>query len=410
MKRVCLFSAAAAIAVAAIPVYQVLFETKPRSVSSGRDPMISVRASGAVSLLKVETNDLWLQTSTDGGDSFESRVRVNDVAGEVSSHHESSPQLQVRTRGEFYVLWQTRRSGGDGSALRFSRSVNWGETFSPAIDVDGSQAAPSQSFYTMNVSPTGVIYVAWLDGRDRGRGKAGTSAVYLARSNDKGLSFEAPVRVSLDSCPCCRPSISFSGERKVHVAWRRVIGDNIRDIFVSTSEDAGTTWKDSVRVAEDNWKINGCPHSGAALAALSNTLFVSWATVRDGRADLYVASSRDGGTTFSPRIKVAENVLDPNHPYMLAAGDKIALVFQGRDEGRQQGWGPLNIYYREIGVDNGLSRLSRIGNAGNSAAYPTLAFEEPGRVFIAWTENAGEERRVVLARGRRIPAVVKGRG
>ena len=40
----------------------VVFESKARIVTSGRDPMIAVRASGALSLLKVENGDVRLQT------------------------------------------------------------------------------------------------------------------------------------------------------------------------------------------------------------------------------------------------------------------------------------------------------------------------------------------------------------
>jgi hypothetical protein len=400
MRKVSRFLPFVAALVAAAPLHNISFEPKPRALTTGRDPVLAVRASGAVSLLKVDNKDLWLQTSFDGGDSFETKVRVNDVPGEVSSHSESSPQMQVRTRSEFYVVWQKRRPGGDGSSLRFARSMNWGETFTKATNVDASHPVASQSFYAMNVSPKGVIYVAWLDGRDRGQGKAGSSAVYIARSTNRGVSFEPAVRVSLDSCPCCRPSISFTGERNVHVTWRRVIGDNIRDIFVSTSKDGGVTWKD-VRVAEDNWKINGCPHSGAATTTLGNTLFVTWSTVREGKMQLYTAFSADAGETFSPRLPVAGDVVDPNHPHMIPAGDRIAVVFQGRDAGQANGWGLINAYYREIRPGGGLSDLTRIGNAGNSVSYPVIAYEEPGRIFTAWTENAGEERRVVLARARR---------
>jgi hypothetical protein len=401
--RVALVVSAAAVAAAfaALPQPSVLFEATPRAVTPGRDPVLSVRASGALSLLKVENKDLWLQTSFDGGDSFEERVRVNDVPGEVSSHHESSPQMVVRTRSEFYVLWQTRRADTDGSALRFAKSVNWGESFSKAIDVDKSVPASSQSFYSMNVSPEGVIYVAWLDGRDRERGRPGTSAVYIARSANKGVSFEPPVRVSMNVCPCCRPSIAFGADKTVHVAWRGVVDDNVRDIYVSTSADAGATWREGVRVAEDNWKLNGCPHSGATMATAGSRLFIAWSTVREGKAQVYLASSEDGGKTFRSRMQLAEGVIDPNHPSMLMAGDKVAVVFQGRQAEANQGWGPVGAWYREVDSDGRLSKLIRIGNAQKSASYPVLAFEEPGRIFVAWTEAGEEAPHVILARGRR---------
>jgi hypothetical protein len=379
----------ALMALAAVPRQGAVFEPEPRVISPGRDPVVSVRASGALSLLKVEGKDLWLETSFDGGDSFEQRVRVNDVSGEVSSHSESSPRMVVRTRSEFYVVWQTRRAGG-GSALRFSRSMNWGETFDKAIDVAGS--SPPQSFYTMSVSPQGTIYVAWLS----------SSAVYIAKSVDRGASFQPPVRVTADdSCPCCRPSISFTGGGNVHVAWRRVIEDNIRDIFISTSTDDGDTWKPGVRVAEDNWKLNGCPHSGAATAVLDNRLFVVWTTVRDSKGQLYLAWSDDAGLTFSPRVNLGGNVVDPNHSHMAPAGPgRLAVVFQGRESGRNQGWGPVNAWYREVDPSGEASALRQLGNAGKSASYPAVAFEEPGRLFVAWTEPAREGHNVVLIRGR----------
>jgi hypothetical protein len=380
-------------ALAAIPRQSAVFEPEPRVVSPGRDPVVSVRASGALSLLKVEGKDLWLETSFDGGDSFEQRVRVNDVSGEVSSHSESSPRMVVRTRSEFYVVWQTRRADG-GSALRFSRSMNWGESFSKAIDVAAS--APAQSFYTMSVSPQGTIYLSWLS----------SSAVYIARSTDRGASFQPPVRITEnDSCPCCRPSISFTGDRNVHVAWRRVVDDNIRDIFLSTSSDGGDTWKPGVRVAEDNWKLNGCPHSGAATAVLGKRLFVAWTTVRDSKGQLYLAWSDDAGRTFSPRVKLGDEVVDPNHSHLALAGPgRLAIVFQGRAPGRNQGWGPVNAWYREVDASGQVSGLQQLGNAGKSASYPFAAFEDPGRIFVAWTEPAKEGHNVVLIRGRRSDA------
>lgn len=376
-----------------------VFETKPRRIAAGRDPMLYVRASGALSLLKVEGANLWLQTSLDGGDSFDDSIRVNEIEGEVSSHPEASPQLQVKSRGEFYTLWQTRK-GGDNSRLRFARSMNWGESFQKAIDVDTPAEAASQSFFTMNVSKKGVIYVAWLDGRDRGKGRPGSSAVYLARSSDKGASFEKPVRVTLGVCPCCRPAIAFAQDR-MYVSWRSVGDNNVRDIYVATSIDEGKTWSAGKRVAEDNWVLNGCPHSGAALAVMGKRLFLTWHTVRDNKNKLYLSYSDDGGETFTHRADVSEHILDPNHPYLAEMGDRVGLVFQGRNAAPQvDTWAPLEVWYREFDAQGKLSPLERLGHLEGSAAYPTLAYEAPGRLFAAWTEPHKTGKAIVLSRGR----------
>ncbi len=211
MRRLSAAGTLACLLYAAPATESVRFEPRPRAVSAGRDPVIHVRASGAVSLLKVDGGNLYLETSHDGGDSFEEPVRVNSTDGEVSSHGESSPRMAIRSRGEFYVLWQARKQGGEASELHFARSTGWGESFTKSIVVDPT--SPSQSFFNLALSPQGIVYAAWLDGRDRGEGKAGSSAVYLARSVNKGVSFEPAVRVSLDSCPLL-PALDFLFRRK----------------------------------------------------------------------------------------------------------------------------------------------------------------------------------------------------
>ena len=130
-------------------------------------------------------------------------------------HAEATPRLNLRG-GKPYVLWQTHVGGDTHSMkLRFARSTDYGESFTKAIDVDPTGLPASQSFFNMNVSPQGVLYAVWLDGREKG-GAHGSAAVYLARSTDGGASFEKSVRVAISTCPCCRPSIarrSFSGGR-----------------------------------------------------------------------------------------------------------------------------------------------------------------------------------------------------
>jgi hypothetical protein len=279
--------------------------------------------------------------------------------------------------------------------------VDYGESFTKAIDVDPSGLPASQSFFNMNVSPKGIVYVVWLDGREKG-GAGGSAAVYIARSTDNGASFEKSVRVALNSCPCCRPSIAFTDENTVHVGFRKIFGDNIRDIAVVTSTNGGKTWGEPVRVAEDNWQINGCPHSGPSLAVLGNRLFISWFTVHDkeGQSYVYLAHSDDGGRSFSERQWLSEGAVDANHPSLVTANDRILATFQGRDPKANSGWGKVNVYLREVNGESHLSPLMTIGNLGASASYPALAFESPGHIFLAWGESGDAGPSVVFARGR----------
>ena len=248
--------------------------------------------------------------------------------------------------------------------------------------------------------PDGALYAAWLDGRDRGQGKSGSASLYIAKSTNRGQSFEKSVRVALNVCPCCRPSLAFTDAKTLHIGWRGVMDGDVRDVFVATSTDGGATFTTGTRVADDNWQLNGCPHTGPTLATMGGRLFVAWRTVTGARARLYLASSNDNGAHFSGQIAADANLLDANHPRLLPLGNSLGLVFQAREAATQDEWSKYDIYFRQIDKNGALTPLQHLKHAVGSATYPTLLFERPDHLFIAWTEGSEEGRKVVLARGR----------
>jgi hypothetical protein len=153
-------------------------------------------------------------------------------------------------------------------------------------------------------------------------------------------------------------------------------------------------------VAEDNWRINGCPHSGPSLAASGGKLFVAWRTVSGDRGRVYLASSVDNGAHFSAKVESAANLLDANHPQLLALEGSVGLVFQAREASDQNAWGKFDIYFRQIDQGGSLSAPQRLGHAVGSATYPTILFERPDHLFVAWTEGTENGQKVVMARGR----------
>ncbi len=294
--------------------------------------------------------------------------------------------------------------------------------WSPAITLNDDGLPVSHSFHNMGVGPDGTIYVAWLDGRDKqtkqpqqGGAHAshqrseGTSSVYLARSIDGGKTFEKNVRVATDICPCCRVSIRFVKE-KVVIAWRRVEPGDICDIYVANSSDKGQTWSQPALVARDGWKISGCPHVGPTVGTLGNKLFMAWFTEGSGDPGIYMVTSDDAGQTFSAKEKVSEGTFDPTHPLMVPGQDKLALVFQARDVKKDQGWGKVGVYYREIYTDGSKSELVRAGEGKTTANFPTVALGLSGRIFVGWTETSEGVSKGYCVRGRLMGKTISSAG
>jgi hypothetical protein len=389
------------------------FESEPRAVLAGSGaassghPQVAVTSSGSIYLLALEAPGggdeqlgLSLWQSSDGGDNFAGPVLLPESRARVSSHGENSPRLLV-TPTEIYVLWEQRAETG-ATRVVLSRSLDFGRSFERPVPVADKRERSFNGFATLAARPDGTVYAVWLDGRDVPE-LPGTFSLYLARSNDRGGNFGENIRIAGRACPCCRPALGFGREGELVVAWRKVFDQDVRDMVVSFSRDGGVSFEEPVRVAHDNWRIDGCPESGPALALAGGRLFLAWYTEPSGaRPGVRLAWSDDGGKSFEPAIHVAEEVLDANHPMLaISQGETILLTFQGRNPAKQDGWSALQPYWVEIEPSGSVSPPFPLSSRNGSASYPVLATGTAGRTFVAWTETTSEGRReVVLVRGR----------
>jgi hypothetical protein len=394
------------------------FEAEPKIALSAegmsvRDPKLYLRTSNLYALAVFKTaggnSQLGLATSKDLGDTFEPPVMISEASASVSSHGENSPTLSFNGT-EFYALWEQSRPDG-GSDLMFARSLRFGRSFEKPIRVTDKTTPSSNGFSYMSVAPNGDIYAVWLDGRERNAGEHGgshgsshgTSGVYLAKSTDRGASFGRNIRVAPNVCPCCRPTIAFGSTGKVFVAWRTVYDGDIRDMVVSTSSDGGATFSQPVRVAVDNWKINGCPHSGPSMSAKGDRLYITWFSEGDSsNSGIRLSWSDDSGKTFSQPVIASTGVVDANHPMLSLSEDgRLMIVFQARDAAEKDSWGSLRACVVEVSDSGAVSQPITIPGNRKSISYPAIVAGTVGRVFVAWTEGTEKGPAVFLSRGRR---------
>ncbi len=381
--------------------HRVVWEPQSRAMGKGRDGQILVWPSESPSLIyaapgeKPGSMDLIYAGSHDEGDLFPHPFKVNSVPGEVSAHGENAPQLRIGPGTELLAAWEGR---GD---IRFARCVDFGRSFLPAVTVNDDGPDGYQSFFAMETGPEGSLYLAWIDFRDSKTEPPGTASIYLARSGDQGATFAKNVKVSGGVCPCCRPAIAVEKSGVVHVAWRHVIDGSVRDVVVASSSDQGKTWSAPVRVAKDDWRLEGCPHSGPTMAALPAGLFIAWYTGAKDKASLQLSRSTDGAKSFGAAVPVESTLTDSNHPHLVGVGDEPWIIFQARTPDGNGGWGPLKAAVVRCDREGRPGAPSILPSLGGSVAYPRLSVGNAGRLYATWTEADASGTRVVLCRGRR---------
>ncbi|MEZ0609229.1 sialidase family protein [Fibrella sp. WM1] len=77
------------------------------------------------------------------------------------------------------------------------------------------------------------------------------------------------------ACDCCNISMLVDANGTLNIYYRDN-NDDIRDISRLQSTDNGKTFSAPKNLYADNWKINGCPHSGPSSVRLGKSALVAW--------------------------------------------------------------------------------------------------------------------------------------
>lgn len=183
---------------------------------------------------EVYNRDIYFSSSTDGGTSWSSDIRVNqDPAG--PSVNQRAPAIAYdAVHGALYIAWQDNRNGDYD--IWFARSTDggatWTEPASNPVNDDGAGADQSQP--SLVVDEAGTAYLVWQDRRH------GNDDIYFAASSDAGETWTRNILVTDHPASTAQeqrsPAITVVGGR-IYIAW-----EDARSIGAGDSGDIYFTW------------------------------------------------------------------------------------------------------------------------------------------------------------------------
>lgn len=298
------------------------------------DPVVAAGPNGEFYFSTLATNSLGYSTvgvarSDDGGRSWLPLINASTTAVN-SVDFQDKPWLAVDAttspfRGNVYVSW-TVVQGPESvppngqSFIAFARSTDGGRTWSAPRALSRRDRTFLVGFSTIAVGPAGEVYVAWFDAHSPG------AAFVVAKSTDGGETFSRPVvalrspRITesllngtFDAGLQASLAVDTSGgphHGTVYMAVHLAPEESDRgvlDVYLLRSTDGGTTWSPPVRVNDDQTPTDQWQPS--VVVASDGTVGVAWYDrrndpVNNALIDVYLATSRDGGQTFSTNRRV----------------------------------------------------------------------------------------------------------
>jgi hypothetical protein len=309
------------------------------------------------------------------------------------------PSVALDERGEAAVVWVDQAA----KSVRFQRFAPDGQPLL-ARPVDVSRRPETFSWLPRVVlapRDSRQVFVLWQEIIFSGGSHGGE--MLFARSGDGGRTFSAPLNLS-NSIPGdgkgrINKEVWHNGSYDLAVgpgdtlyaAWTEYDGP----LWFSRSTDGGRSFTRPVRVAGSHT----APARAPSLAAgPDGAVYLAWTYGDDSGADIHLAVSPDGGTSFGAPSRVAPGKSYSDAPKLaLDAAGVLHLAYA------ESASGPFSryqvLYTRSSNGGRSFDEPRRVSNplpGGDvGAAFPSLAVDSKGRVLVLWelySANAGMPR------------------
>jgi BNR repeat protein len=310
------------------------------------------------------------------------------------------PRIAWARGKSLVVVWSDERRVGRVFDIYVRRSPDGGVTWEPEQLLSRFSRTAGDDIHARPrlVSDGGDrLWVVWVGVR------SGRDSIYLNRSVDAGRTWTAPVALTGDSQSVYGHSL-LRAENRMLMVWQdtRTGHDHL---YAVSSSDAGVTWTEPTRIDHFPLDVQVEASSAAALLSPDGNVLVAWQDSRNGRDDIFIGHSSDGGRSWAPEDQRMD-MDDPGtavsrYPKLARASDgRIALAWEDdragyesiylrvRSAGPKPQWGP------EILV---ASQADKKG-----ARLPDLAWvsDRPLLAWEVWDYSAGVQ--VVKRLGERL--------
>lgn len=311
-----------------------------------------------------------------------------------------TPHVALDNDGALWAHWLEKSASATYAYdVVMARSNDGGASWSRPIRVNDDGTTTEHGFVSLWPAAEGGMGVAWLDGRDTGGAReghdehAGHGAMSLRAARfDAQMQRHDEHRLDAKTCDCCQSTAAMTDLGPL-LAYRDRSDEEIRDISAVRLGKEG--WSEPHRVHADNWKIEGCPVNGPAVAAHGMDAAVAWFTAADSSPRVGLARSRDAGETFSEPVWIDQGEAVQGRVDVVIDNEATWVLWAREDAPGQS----LHLAGYSTDLAQPLARIevARLQGHGRATGFARLLASD-GELFVVWTDVIEKQSRLLGVR------------
>jgi len=289
------------------------------------------------SSIATDSSNILFSKSTDSGLSWSNFIRINQKGGDCidSDNTTEGAVPAVGPNGEVYVCWSNQNK------IWFDKSTDGGKTWLDndvfVADQPGGWDYTIPGIYRCNGLPItvcdlsnslnrGTIYVNWTDQRNG----ASNTDVWLCKSKDGGKTWSTPAKVNNDNTNTQQfftwMTIDQTNGYLYFVFYdRRNYTDNRTDVYLAVSKDGGTTFENML-ISESPFIPSNSVFFGDYnnISAHNGVVRPIWTRLSGGKLSVWTALI-DFSTSTAEKAEICDPVLTYPNPTKESASISYTL-------------------------------------------------------------------------------------
>lgn len=285
-------------------------------------PQIAADSNGNIYIARHNFQSIIVDISHDAGVTFNIHKKVSSAGRAVDA------DIATDGKGNVYVVYGNA-DGGD-SKFYFTRSTDYGVTWTPGVLI--GDFGPSIAFWKRpDIAVAGNdVYIAWSKGGN-------PFNVILRVSHDKGVSFAPEIKVN-GSTPQAQvtgtpPTVNVAVENNVvYVTWPTLETPTQSKLWLAVSQNGGLSFDSPVRV--DDGTDSNPAQIGQAFGNLivqESQVFVSWNANISGRWQIRFSRSGSRFDSFTPLAMMTTGTKPLDDTFKVSAAFKLGETTNGID-------------------------------------------------------------------------------
>ncbi|MEW6737279.1 MAG: sialidase family protein [Acidobacteriota bacterium] len=327
------------------------------------------------SLVGLAGNEIFYMQSVDAGKTYSKPVKIS-TNGPVSFNS----ALAIDGSGNIYITWSSLTADQTGADIFLARSIDRGRTFSAPIKLSSSTQISDMP--AIAADKNGNVIVTYVDFATRNFG------FFAVLSNNSGVSFAAPMRVSRDAESAQSGYVAFDSKGAAYVVYLdgAASASSVNFAIAADGKRFGTP-----KIISDSRVPAFFPH-----LAIDNSdgIYVTFynrtgTNAANQNRDILVVKSTDGGRNFGRQVNVSNDTGQSVFPFLILDNKgTVNVVWQDSvpEGGRLR---PTDIMFARSN-DGGTSfsrPVNLSGNSGQSNAASGFA-DSTGKVFVAFVDDS----------------------